>query len=200
MFFIRPDPRKWYIPYGKVVCGKCARNKPAELMEYTPPISCGMCGIEKDEGQFLVYMIAEKPQIERKMPLMQNILFSGDNPQKILSGSKTLTARNWKKKPPRAGQLMTASTGRKKETRFAIIRVTDVWEWDGQMDQENAESVTGLTHAEIAKREGFGNTPRPEGSLLTDWDAFIEAYYSINATKFLDDDGTDYFIGFKVET
>ena len=129
---------------------------------------------------------------------MQNILFSGDNPQKILSGSKTLTARNWKKKPPRAGQLMTASTGRKKETRFAIIRVTDVWEWDGQMDQENAESVTGLTHAEIAKREGFGNTPRPEGSLLTDWDAFIEAYYSINATKFLDDGRQDYFIGFEV--
>ena len=131
---------------------------------------------------------------------MQNIMFTEPNPAKILSGSKTLTARNWKKKPPRAGQLMTASTGRKKETRFAIIRVTDVWEWDGQMDQENAESVTGLTHAEIAKREGFGNTPRPEGSNLTDWDAFIEAYYSINATKFLDDDRTDYFIGFKVES
>ena len=65
MFFVRPDPRKWYIPYGKVVCGKCARNKPTELMEYTPPISCGICGIEKGKGQFLVYMIAEKPQIER---------------------------------------------------------------------------------------------------------------------------------------
>ena len=131
---------------------------------------------------------------------MQNILFSGDNPQKILDGTKTLTARNWKKKPPRAGQLMTASTGRKKETRFAIIRVTDVWEWDGKMDGKNAEAVTGLTLQEIARREGFGNTPRPEDSNLTDWDAFIEAYYSINATKFLDDDRQDYFIAFKVET
>ena len=66
---------------------------------------------------------------------MQNIMFTEPNPAKILSGSKTLTARNWKKKPPRAGQLMTASTGRKKETRFAIIRVTGVWEWDGKMDR-----------------------------------------------------------------
>ena len=131
---------------------------------------------------------------------MQNILFSGDNPQKILSGEKTLTARNWKKKPPRTGQLMTASTGRKKETRFAIIRVTGVWEWDSEMDGLNAEAIIGISKQEIAEREGFGNTPRPEGSNLTDWDAFIEAYYSINATKFLDDDRTDYFIAFKVET
>ena len=200
MFFIRPDPRRWYIPYGKVVCGKCSRNKPTQLMEYTPPISCGICGIEKDEGQFLVYMIAEKPQIERKMPLMQNIMFSGDNPQKILDGTKTLTARNWKRKPPRTGQLMTASTGYAAKTRFATIRVTGVWEWDGKMDGKNAEAVTGLTRTEIAKREGFGNTPRPIESWLTNWDAFIEAYYSINASKFLDDDRQDYFIMFKVET
>ena len=60
--------------------------------------------------------------------------------------------------------------------------------------------MTGLTRAEIAKREGFGNTPRPEDSSLTDWDAFIEAYYGINATKFLDDDRQDYFIGFELLT
>ena len=130
MLYIRPDPRKWYIPYGKVVCHQCARNKPHQMTEYTGPLRCGLCDKPKHPDSFLVYIISEKPQIERKMPLMQNILFSGDNPQKILSGSKTLTARNWKKKPPRAGQLMTASTGRKKETRFAIIRVTGVWEWD----------------------------------------------------------------------
>ena len=129
---------------------------------------------------------------------MQNIMFTEPNPAKILSGSKTLTARNWKKKPPRAGQLMTASTGRKKETRFAIIRVTGVWEWDGKMDGLNAEAIIGISKQEIAEREGFGNTPRPEGSNLTDWDAFIEAYYSINATKFLDDDRQDYFIAFEV--
>ena len=127
---------------------------------------------------------------------MQNIMFTEPNPAKILSGEKTMTARCWKKKPPRIGALMTASTGYKKETRFALIRVAGVYEWDGDMDGRNAEAVTGLTRAEIAKREGFGNTPRPEGSSLTDWDAFIEAYYGINATKFLDDDRKDYFIGF----
>ena len=65
------------------------------------------------------------------------------------------------------------------------------------MDGKNAEAVTGLTRAEIAKREGYGNTPRPKDSWLTDWDAFIEAYYSINATKFLDaNDRNNYFIAF----
>ena len=64
------------------------------------------------------------------------------------------------------------------------------------MDGLNAEAIIGIsnTHRDSKEREGFGNTPRPEGSNLTDWDAFIEAYYSINATKFLDDDRQDYFI------
>ena len=120
---------------------------------------------------------------------MQNIIFSGDNPSKILNQTKTLTARNWKRKPPRTGQLMTASTGRKKETRFAIIQVTGVYEWDGKITGESAMQATGLSQEEISRREGFDG-----------WDAFIEAYYSINATKLLDDDRQDYFIGFKVET
>ena len=55
-----------------------------------------------------------------------------------------------------------------------------------------------LSLEEIAKREGFGNTPRPEGSHLTDWDAFIEAYYSFNAKNFLDDERKNYFIEFQV--
>ena len=131
---------------------------------------------------------------------MQNIMFTEPNPAKILSGEKTLTARNWKRKPPRTGQLMTASTGYKRETRFAIIRVSGVWEWDGAMDivGNNAEAVTGLTAQQIAEREGYGNTPRPNDSGLTDWDAFIAAYYSINATKFLDDDRINYFISFEL--
>ena len=199
MFYIRPDPRKWYIPYGKVVCGKCARNKPTEMMEYTPPISCGICGRQKTDSQFLVYMIAEKPQIERKMPIMQNIMFTPPADQKILDGTKTMTARNWKRKPPKSGDMLTASTGYPKSTRFAIIRVLNVWEWNALMGVDSdAETVTGMSKQEIAEREGFGNTPRPEGSWLTDWDAFIEAYYSINAKKFLDDDRLNYFIAFEV--
>ena len=129
---------------------------------------------------------------------MQNILFSGDNPQKILDGTKDLTARCWKKKPPRPGQLMTASTGRKKETRFAIIRVTGVYDWTPDLNGISASKATGLSTQQIAEREGYGNTPRPKDSWLTDWCAFIEAYHSINATKFLDDDRTDYFISFEL--
>ena len=129
---------------------------------------------------------------------MQNILFSGDNPSKILNQTKDLTARCWKKKPPRAGQLMTASTGRKKETRFAIIRVTGIYDWTPDLSGISASKATGLTPQQIAEREGYGNTPRPKDSWLTDWDAFIEAYQSINATKFLDDDRINYFISFEL--
>ena len=76
---------------------------------------------------------------------MQNILFSGDNPEKILNGTKCMTARNWKRKPPIVGSLCTASTGYKKETRFAVVRILDVMEWDGHMDGLNAEKVTGMS-------------------------------------------------------
>ena len=131
---------------------------------------------------------------------MQNIMFSGDNPQKILDGTKDLTARCWKKKPPQAGALMTASTGYAKETRFAIIRILNVWEWNAIMGiDSNAEYVTGLSKQEIAEREGFKDTwSHDPDTWLTDWDAFIQAYYSINATKFLDDNRTNYFISFEL--
>ena len=118
---------------------------------------------------------------------MQNIMFTEPNPAKILAGEKTLTARNWKRKPPKIRELMTASTGYKKETRFAIIRVLNVWEWDGDLDGIYAETVTGLSKEEIAKREGY-----------THWDDFIMAYYEINANNFLDDSRKDYFIQFEV--
>ena len=129
---------------------------------------------------------------------MQNILFTPPSDQKILSGEKTLTARYWRRKPPKVGAHVTASTGRKKETRFAVLRITGVYEWDGRIYDTNAKSVTGLSRQEIAKREGFGGTPRPKDSWLDDWDAFIEAYYSLNAEQFKDDDRKHYFIAFDV--
>ena len=131
---------------------------------------------------------------------MQNIMFTEPNPAKILSGEKTLTARCWKRKPPKVGALLTASTGYKKETRFAIIRVLNVWEWNALMGVDsNAEAVTGMTKQEIAEREGFKDAwSHDPDTWLTDWDAFIEAYYSINAQKFLDDDRLNYFIAFEV--
>ena len=129
---------------------------------------------------------------------MQNILFTPPSDQKILSGEKTLTARCWLHNPPKVGSHVTASTGRKKETRFAVLRITGVYEWDGRIYDTNAESVTGLSKQEIAEREGFGNTPRPKGSFLDDWDAFINAYYWLNAEQFKDDDRKHYFIAFDV--
>ena len=129
---------------------------------------------------------------------MQNILFTPPADKKILLGEKTLTARCWRRKPPPTGSIVTASTGRRKETRFAQLRITGVHKWDGKMDGESATNATGLSRQEIAEREGFGNTPRPPDSWLTDWDAFIEAYYSLNADNFLDDKRTDYFISFEL--
>ena len=200
MFYMRPNPRKWYIPYGKIVCAQCARNKPHQLTEFTDPLRCGLCNKPKQPSQFIVAIIAEKPRIERKMPLMQNIMFAEPNPAKILSGEKTMTARCWKRKPPKVGAFLTASTGYKKDTRFAIIRVLNVWEWNALMGVDSdAETVTGMSKQEIAEREGFKDSwTHDPGTWLTDWDAFIEAYYSINATKFLDDDRQDYFIEFEV--
>ena len=134
------------------------------------------------------------------MAPMQNIMFAEPNPAKILSGEKSLTARCWKRKPPKVGDLLTASTGDKKETRFAIIRVLNVWEWNALMGVDSdAETVTGMTKQEIAEREGFKDAwSHDPDTWLTDWDAFIEAYYSINAKKFLDDDRLNYFIAFEV--
>ena len=203
--FIR---RRWYIPYGKVVCHQCAQNKPTQITEYAGPLRCGLCDKPKHPNSFLVYIISEKPPIRKEMPLMSNIMFTPPADQKILDGEKSMTARFWKRKPPKVGQLMTASTGYKKETRFAILRITGVHEWDGNMEEKDwngdplapdAESATGLSKQEIAEREGFGDTPRDKDSRLTDWEAFIEAYYGINAQKFLDDGRLHYFIQFKVE-
>ena len=130
---------------------------------------------------------------------MQNIMFSGDNPQKILDGTKNLTARCWKRKPPKVGALMTASTGRNKETRFAIIRVTGICDWTPDLSEISASKATGLTLQEIAEREGFKDSwSHDPDTWLTDWDAFKMAYYGMNATKFLDDDRQDYFIEFEL--
>ena len=129
---------------------------------------------------------------------MQNIKFTPPSDQKILDGEKTMTARCWKRKPPKVGDLMTASTGYAKSTRFAVISVRNVWEWNALMGiDSNAEYVTDMSKQEIAEREGFKDAwSHDPDTWLTDWDAFIEAYYSINATKFLDDDRQHYFIGF----
>ena len=116
---------------------------------------------------------------------MQNLMFTPPSDAKILDGTKTMTARCWKRKPPRGGTLVSASTGYKKETRFALLYIRNVWEWDLSLLPHTAEKVTGYTGQEIAEKEGY-----------TEWNDFIGAYYGINAQKFLDDDRKDYFILF----
>lgn len=129
---------------------------------------------------------------------MQNILFTEPNAGKILSGEKTMICRNWKRKPPAVGSLCTASTGYAKETRFAVIRILDVMEWNGHMDGVDAEKVTGMSKQEIAEREGYGNFDTHPDSMLTDWDYFISAYYGHNAQNFKDRKRKDYFILFEL--
>ena len=109
-----------------------------------------------------------------------NILFTPPFDQKILSGQKTMTARCWKQKPPRVGQIIDAQTGYANSTRFAKLKVVDVWEWDGSM---TSECLTD----EIAKKEGF-----------EDANDFIFAYYSLNSHTIADNDRRHWFIEFEV--
>ena len=110
---------------------------------------------------------------------MQNIMFTEPNPsQDPESGTKTLTARNWKRKPPKVGTLMTASTGYKKK--------------QGLLLSESQESTIGhLTSMESLHQKPPDSHSPPTDSRarrirehpsprlwLTDWDAFIAAYYS----------------------
>ena len=114
-----------------------------------------------------------------------NILFTPPSDQKILDGTKTMTARCWKRKPPCVGQIIDAQTGYANSTRFAKLKVLNVWEWDGKITGESAMQATGLSKSEIASREGFDS-----------WEDFISVYYGLNSQKFLDEDRTDYFIDF----
>lgn len=109
-----------------------------------------------------------------------NILFTPPSDQKILSGQKTMTARCWKRKPPRIGQVIDAQTGYANSTRFAQLKVIDVWEWDGDI---NSECLTD----EIARKEGF-----------VDVDDFIFAYYSLNSRTIADNDRRHWFIEFEL--
>lgn len=117
---------------------------------------------------------------------MQNILFTPPSDKKILSERKTLTARCWKRKPPKVGEHVTASTGRKKETRFAKLKITGVYEWDGS-SARSAEAATGLQFDEIAYREGFVH-----------WIEFVTAYDSLNAHNYHRPDRKHYFIKFEL--
>ena len=121
---------------------------------------------------------------------MQIILFTPPSDQRILDGTKTMTARFWKRKPPKEGALISAQTGYAKTTRFAILKVLKVWEWDGE-DVSRVLSGIGdhrdITE-EIAKKEGFESIG-----------GFCETYYSLNAHNWHDPDRTHWFIEFELQ-
>ena len=120
---------------------------------------------------------------------MQNILFTPPTDEKILSGQKTMTARFWRRVPPLLSSIVTASTGRRKETRFAELKIVGACIWRPNIDTSlDLEGRIGYSLDEIAIKEGFRT-----------WTEFVKTYTSLN--QHLDPDDPKrkhYFIEFEL--
>ena len=93
---------------------------------------------------------------------MKNILFTPPHDQKVLDETKTFTARFWHDNYPlpEPGEIVTASTGRKKETRFAKLKIIQVTQWKpGEDDSLMLMVRTGYTAQQLAEKEGFKDFP-----------------------------------------
>ena len=135
---------------------------------------------------------------------MKILLFTRPSNFRILEKQKFMTARNWSDNYPRpkVGEDVRAQTGRKKITTFALLEITNVWEWDGNIwptfkcDDRNLPFGKGEVTLELLQKigiaEGFGDAESP-------WDDFIHAYYSLNKDKFLDEDRRHWFIQFQAK-
>ena len=123
---------------------------------------------------------------------MQILLFTGDTPEKILDGRKSMTARLWKRKPPKVGDIFRAQRGRKKETAFATLEIRRIFAWDGGYHPyfynafDYPKPTTNVLY-EIGKKEGFNN-----------WGEFYEAYKQINEWCWNEIDRTHWFIEFEL--
>lgn len=101
---------------------------------------------------------------------MRNILFTPPADTKILQGTKTFTARYWRIRPPMPGEIVTASTGRRKETRFAKLKIMKLVTWKPKhTDATTLLKKTGYTPEEIAKKEGYDSFKN-----------FLKAYEDLN--------------------
>ena len=122
---------------------------------------------------------------------MKNIQFTPPADKKVLNETKTMTARFWSNSYPRPvpGEIVTASTGRKKETRFAKLKIIQVTQWFPDQDETLMYMVrTGYTPQQIAEKEGFDNFPE-----------FFNAYAVINDHHDPDDPNRKHwFIEFKL--
>jgi len=120
---------------------------------------------------------------------MQNMQFTPPADNWILQKIKIFTARYWRKRPPMPGEIITASTGRKKETRFAKLKVLNVITWNPEhTDEQTFFAKTGYTQQYIAEKEGY-----------KDFQEFSKAYHDLN--KHLDPydpKRTHYFIEFRL--
>ena len=106
------------------------------------------------------------------------ILFTKPSAILILADKKTVTARLWKSPRAKVGALHYAKTGRRESDRFARLKIKDVWEWCG--------TINNVTDT-IAQAEGFDS---PE--------EFFESYKQLNLHKWEDEDRQHYFIEFEV--
>ena len=104
---------------------------------------------------------------------MKNIQFTPPSDEKIKNRTKSFTARFWHENymnRPFPGEIITASTGRRKETRFAKLRIIQIRRWNpGHTDASMLHAKTGYTPQQIAEKEGF-----------KDFDEFFDAYAALN--------------------
>ena len=123
--------------------------------------------------------------------MSKNITFSRPADEKVLDKSKTMTTRFWHKNYPKPvpGEIVTASTGRRKETRFAKLRIIQVVTWKPEK-WTNFDYMlnTGYSPQVIAEKEGFSN-----------FNEFFNTYAVINDHLDPDDpDRSHYFIEFEL--
>lgn len=123
---------------------------------------------------------------------MKNIAFTPPADEKVKDGTKTMTARFWHENylnRPSKGEIVTASTGRHKSTRFAKLKILNIVTWEPGKDNALMLTLkTGYSPQTIAEKEGF-----------KDFDEFFDAYASINNHLDPEDPNRDhYFIEFRV--
>lgn len=87
------------------------------------------------------------------------ILFAGDTPIKILTGKKTQTRRCWKRRRVKPGSLHWAQINMRADSRFARLKIIDVWEQDPMhISLEHVRAEGFKTFADFL-RGYLGNNP-----------------------------------------
>ena len=116
------------------------------------------------------------------------ILFTPPSAYYILLGLKTQTRRLWLNARVKVGREYWAQTRMiDKKSRFARLRIEDVWTWDGQT----------ISH-EDALAEGFGYENPVEHGFTSAEQEYLYHYKSLNAHNWDDTRRTHYAVKFEV--